>query len=57
MAYVDCVHSGGDVGIGDEAVHTNVLFDISSSTLFRVFPLMLIGQFLTAFWHLVASGL
>jgi len=57
MAYVDCVHSGGDVGIGDEAVHTNVLFDISSSTLFRVFPLMLICQFLTAFWHLVASGL
>ena len=27
FAYVDCVHSGGDVGIGDEAVHTNVSCD------------------------------
>ena len=42
MAYVDSVHSGGDVGIGDVAVHTTVLFDRLCSTLFRVFLLLLI---------------
>ena len=35
MAYVDSVHSGGDVGIGDVTVHTHALYGLIYSTLCR----------------------